>query len=107
MTLNHLQPMHHYIRLSMEPRCTDVLLIRKSLQNALTDMFGFTFSSTYIDILSVNEQGSEVVVRANPEDVSRILAAVTGASRASITCSVMKESSFLPSLLSSDLGAQK
>jgi hypothetical protein len=69
MTLNHLQPMHHYIRLSMEPRCTDVLLIRKSLQNALTDMFGFTFSSTYIDILSVNEQGSEVVVRANPEYV--------------------------------------
>ncbi|KIK97328.1 hypothetical protein PAXRUDRAFT_825048 [Paxillus rubicundulus Ve08.2h10] len=103
MTLNHLQPMHHYIRLSMEPCCTDVLLMRKSLQDTLTDMFGLTFSSIYIDILSVNDQGSEVVIRVNPEDASRILAAVA----ASITCSVMKESSFLPSLLSSDLGAQQ
>ncbi|KAF9228141.1 hypothetical protein BS17DRAFT_692784 [Gyrodon lividus] len=99
--------MHHYICLSMEPRCTDALLIRKSLQDALTDVFGLTFSSTYIDILSVNEQGSEVVVRVSSENASRILAAVAGASRASVMCSAIKESSFLPSLLSSDRGAQQ
>jgi len=107
MSLNHLPLAHHYICLAMEPRCTDVLLIRKSLQDALMGMFGLTFSSTYIDILSVNEQGSEVVIRVNPDDASRILAAVAGASRASIKCSAMKESSFLPSLLSSDAGAQQ
>lgn len=67
MTLSHMLPTHHYIRLAMEPRCTDVLLIRKSLQHALTDMFGLTFASTYIDVLSVNELGSETVVRVNPE----------------------------------------
>ncbi|KAH0833930.1 hypothetical protein J3R83DRAFT_11117 [Lanmaoa asiatica] len=69
MTLSHLLPTHHYIRLSLEPRCTDVLLIRKSLQDALADTFGLTFASTYIDVLSVNELGSETVVRVNPEYV--------------------------------------
>lgn len=69
MSSSHLQPTHHYIRLSMQPRCTDALLIRKSIQDALTDMFGLTFASTYIDVLSVNELGSESVVRVNPEYV--------------------------------------
>ena len=69
MTLSHLQPTHHYIRLSMQPRCTEVLLMRKSIQDALTDMFGVTFASTYIDVLFVNELGSETVVRVNPEYV--------------------------------------
>ncbi|KAN0080131.1 hypothetical protein V8E55_009697 [Tylopilus felleus] len=105
MSSSHLQPTHHYIRLSMQPRCTDALLIRKSIQDALTDMFGLTFASTYIDVLSVNELGSESVVRVNPEDASRILAAIVGASRASIKCSAVKESSFLLSLLSDDPGA--
>ncbi|KAF8550648.1 hypothetical protein OG21DRAFT_1513730 [Imleria badia] len=105
MTLSHLQPTHHYIRLSMQPRCTEVLLIRKSIQDALADMFGLTSAGTYIDVLFVNELGSESVVRVHPEDAPRILAAVVGASRASIKCSVVKESSFLPSLVSDDLGA--
>lgn len=53
----------------MEPRCTDVLRIRKSLQDALADMFGLTFASTYIDVLSVNEPGSETVLRVHSEYV--------------------------------------
>lgn len=69
MTLSHLQTTHHYIRLAMEPRCTDALLIRKSFQDALSDMFGLTFASTYIDVLSVNELGTETVVRVDPEYV--------------------------------------
>ncbi|KAG8215190.1 hypothetical protein J3R82DRAFT_8723 [Butyriboletus roseoflavus] len=69
MTLSHLPPTHYYIRLSMEPRCTDVLRIRKSLQDALADMFGLTFASTYVDVLSVNEPGSETVVRVDSEYV--------------------------------------
>lgn len=69
MSSSHLQPTHHYIRLSMQPRCTDVLLIRKSIQDALAEMFGLTFASTYIDILFVSELGSESVVRVNPEYV--------------------------------------
>ncbi|KAF8415425.1 hypothetical protein L210DRAFT_3431587 [Boletus edulis BED1] len=105
MSLSHLQPTHHYIRLSVQPRCADPLLIRKSIQDALADMFGLTFASTYIDVLFVNERGSESVVRVNPEDASRILAAIVGASRASIRCSAVKESSFLPSLVHDDLGA--
>jgi hypothetical protein len=89
----------------MQPRCSDVLLIRKSIQDALTDMFGLTFASTYIDVLFVNGLGSETVVRVNPEDAPRILAAIVGASRASIKCCTVKDSSFLPSLMSDDLGA--
>lgn len=61
MTLNH-----HYIRLAMQPRCTEALLIRKSLQDALTDMFGLTAASTYIDVLFVDEPGSQSVVRISP-----------------------------------------
>ena len=53
----------------MQPRCTEVLLMRKSIQDALTDMFGVTFASTYIDVLFVNELGSETVIRVNPEYV--------------------------------------
>jgi len=53
----------------MQPRCTDVLLIRKSIQDALAEAFGLTFASTYIDVLSVSELGSESVVRVNPEYV--------------------------------------
>lgn len=68
-TLSHLQATHHYIRLAVEPRCTDVLRIRKSLQDALSDMFGLTFAGTYIDVLSVDELGSETVVRVHPEYV--------------------------------------
>ena len=69
MKLSHLQPTHHYIRFSMQPRCTEVLLIRKSIQDALADMFGLTFAGTYIDVLFVNALGSESVVRVHPEYV--------------------------------------
>ncbi|KIJ61196.1 hypothetical protein HYDPIDRAFT_138023 [Hydnomerulius pinastri MD-312] len=102
MTFNPLPSIHHYICLGVEPCCTDALLIRKSLQDILTELFGLTVSSTYIDILSVNEQGSEIVIRVNPEDAPKILAAVAGASGAPIKFSVVKESPFLPSLLSRD-----
>ncbi|KAG9308712.1 hypothetical protein JVU11DRAFT_11670 [Chiua virens] len=99
MTLSHTSPTHHYIRLAMEPRCTDVLRIRKSIQDALTEMFGLTFASTYIDVLSVDELGSETVIRISPDDAPKFLAAIVGVSRASIKYSAVKESSFLPSLI--------
>lgn len=69
MSLRHMHPTHHYIRLAMEPRCTDVLLIRKALQDALSETVGITFAGTYVDVLYVNESGSETVVRVNAEYV--------------------------------------
>ena len=56
---------HRYIRLALEPRCTDGLRIRKTLQDALQDMFGLVFAGTYIDVLSVDEPGSEAVIRVH------------------------------------------
>ena len=53
----------------MQPRCTDGLLIRKSIQDALADMFGLTSAGTYVDVLFVDEPGSETVIRVSPEYV--------------------------------------
>ena len=56
----------HYIRLTVHP-AADALTIRKSLSNALSETFGITLASVNIDILWVEEDGSEVVVRIHPE----------------------------------------
>ena len=62
---SHLQPTQYYIRLAMQPHCADVLRIRKTLQDALADTFGLTSAGTYMDVLSVDEEGSETVVRTH------------------------------------------
>lgn len=54
---------YHYIRLAVSPSNTDALVLRKTLQDALTQTFGITASSTYIDILWVADGGEEFVVR--------------------------------------------
>ncbi|RPD63360.1 hypothetical protein L227DRAFT_521441 [Lentinus tigrinus ALCF2SS1-6] len=90
---------YHYIRCSVSPVCTDVLAIRKSIQDALGQSFGLVSSHTYVDLLWLAEDGSEVVVRIGPSDAPKLLAAMT-AWTGSPRLSLVKESSFLPSLLS-------
>jgi hypothetical protein len=53
---------NHYIRLSISPP-SDALTLRKSLQDSLTQSFGITYSTTYLDILWVADDGGEAVVR--------------------------------------------
>jgi hypothetical protein len=53
----------HYIRFAVFPSNTDSLSLRKTLQDSLTQTFGVTTSSTYIDILWVSEGGEQFVVR--------------------------------------------
>lgn len=56
----------HYIRLTVRP-AADALTIRKSLCNALNETFGVTAASVNIDVLWVEGDGSEVVIRIHPE----------------------------------------
>ena len=109
---------YHYIRFSVSPACIDILAIRKSMQDALGQSFGLVSSHTYVDVLWLAEDGSEVVVRIGPRyaffadgafqeadhlialsEAPKLLAAVT-AWTGSPRLSLVKESSFLPSLLS-------
>ncbi|RDX47654.1 hypothetical protein OH76DRAFT_1405715 [Lentinus brumalis] len=92
---------YHYIRFSVSPASTDILTIRKSIQDALGQSFGLVSSHTYVDVLWIANDGSEVVVRIGPSDAPKLLAAVT-AWTGSLRLSLVKESSFLPSLLSVD-----
>ncbi|KAH7911132.1 hypothetical protein BJ138DRAFT_1151359 [Hygrophoropsis aurantiaca] len=91
----------HYICFALAPSCCDALTIRKALQDSLTQMFGVT-SSTYIDILSINEDGTQVVVRVGEKDAPKLMAAVVSSS-ASPKFSLIKESPFLPSLLATNV----
>jgi type III secretory pathway component EscT len=54
---------YHYIRLAISPSNNDALTLRKTLQDALTQTFGVTASSTYIDIFWVADGGEQFVVR--------------------------------------------
>ncbi|KAI0693094.1 hypothetical protein C8T65DRAFT_70217 [Cerioporus squamosus] len=96
-----LTPDYHYIRFSVSPACTEVLTIRKSIQDALGQSFGLVSSHTYVDMLWMAEDGSEVVVRIGPNEAPKLLAAVT-AWTGSPRLALVKHSSFLPSLLSVD-----
>lgn len=58
---------YHYICLSVSPPNIDTLSLRKSLQDALTQTFGLTSSSIYIDILWIADGGEQFVVRVNKE----------------------------------------
>jgi len=61
----------HYILLSISPPTHDILTLRKTISDALSESFGLTFASTYLDILWVEEMGvggegaKKCVVRVN------------------------------------------
>src|ERR1700730_16069663 len=54
---------YHYVCFSISPSTEDTLTLRKILQDALASVFGSTRSGAYLDLLWVNEDGSEMVVR--------------------------------------------
>jgi hypothetical protein len=54
---------NHYLRFSITPACSDGLTVRKTLQDALLQSFGLTSANTYVDILWLAEDGSDVTVR--------------------------------------------
>ncbi|EMD30906.1 hypothetical protein CERSUDRAFT_100878 [Gelatoporia subvermispora B] len=94
-----MEPANHYIRFSVSPPNTDALTLRKALQDALSQTFGLVAANTYIDILWVAEDGTEVVLRVARSNAQRVLSAVA-ASAAYPRLSLVKSSAFLPSLLS-------
>ncbi|KAG2117724.1 hypothetical protein DEU56DRAFT_747955 [Suillus clintonianus] len=92
---------HSYIHLSINPPCADALRLRKSIQDGLAETFGITASGTYLDILWIAESGFEVVIRLSIEDASKVMAAVV-ITPASPRFSLIKQTNFLPSLLSKE-----
>ncbi len=64
---------YHYIRFSVSPASTDILTIRKSIQDALGQSFGLVSSHTYVDVLWIADDGSEVVVRIGPRYASTVM----------------------------------
>ncbi|KAI0633014.1 hypothetical protein C8Q77DRAFT_1121076 [Trametes polyzona] len=92
---------YRYIRFAVSPPCADALTLRKTIQDALGQSFGLVSSHTYVDLLWISDEGTAVVVRIGENDAPKLLAAVT-ASNATPRLSLVKESSFLPALLSVD-----
>lgn len=54
---------YHYVRFSISPPTNDALTVRKTLQDALMQSFGLVSANTYMDVLWLAEDGSEVVIR--------------------------------------------
>ncbi|KAJ7055197.1 hypothetical protein C8F01DRAFT_462848 [Mycena amicta] len=87
---------------------SEALTIRQTLQESLAQSFGLTASDSHLDVLWVgatpqdSEQGKEygtcVVRVASGTDASRVRAAIT-ASVASPRMELIRNSTFLPSLL--------
>ncbi|KAG1721966.1 hypothetical protein EDB19DRAFT_1770323, partial [Suillus lakei] len=77
------------------------LKLRKSMQDGLAETFGITAAGTYLDILWIAESGSEVVVRLSVEDAPKLTAAVV-ITPASPRFSMIKQTNFLPSILSKE-----
>ncbi|KII83656.1 hypothetical protein PLICRDRAFT_448119 [Plicaturopsis crispa FD-325 SS-3] len=90
----------HYIRFSLSPPCTDPLILRKTIQDAMTQTFGL-LSSTYTDVLWIADDGSASVLRVDKGDAATVMAAAVAATN-SPRLALVKESPFLPSLLSVD-----
>ncbi len=61
--------MYHYIHLKISPPSLDVLNLRKIIANALSQMFGLLAEGTYLDILSLAEDGTECILRVRSECV--------------------------------------
>ncbi|KAE9401842.1 hypothetical protein BT96DRAFT_1089496 [Gymnopus androsaceus JB14] len=96
-----LKSNHHYLHLALQPRVPGALSIRQSIHEALLESFGITGGSIHLDVLWVSDDGSEIVLRVDPQDASNVLAAATVSS--SPKMQLIKESPFLPSLLSRDV----
>ncbi|OBZ74277.1 hypothetical protein A0H81_05507 [Grifola frondosa] len=99
MPPRQLSSTYHYIRFSVSPPCPDELTLRKSIQDSLGQSFGVVSSHTYVDVLWLADDGSEMVVRIGQADSAKLMVSVT-ASTASPRLSLVKESPFLPALLS-------
>lgn len=89
------------------------------MQDSLAEAFGVTASGTYLDILWIAEDGSNVILRIVAEsvmskkfifagneldirDAPNLLAAVVTTTMGSLRFSMVRETSFLPSLLSNE-----
>ncbi|KAF9484189.1 hypothetical protein BDN70DRAFT_798198 [Pholiota conissans] len=99
MQSSFLTSENHYLRFSVTPSTKNELAIRKTIADALTQSFGLTSAATYVDVLWISEDGNDCVIRVGEGDATRVSAALaswTESQRLSLT----KESSFLPSVLS-------
>lgn len=56
---------NHYLCLSVSPSIVSELAIRKTIADALTEIFGITSTSTYLDVLWVKDDGSECIIRVH------------------------------------------
>lgn len=99
--MKSLQPASHFVRFSITPACVDDLSARKTIQDALLQAFGLTSANLYIDLLWLAEDGTEAVIRVNQSEVRKVIAACT-AFTGSPKLFLLKESPFLPALLSTD-----
>ena len=54
---------HRYIRVKLSPPSPDALLVRRALQDALSQTFGLVSAGTYMDILWVEDEGKEAIIR--------------------------------------------
>ncbi|KAH6912115.1 hypothetical protein BKA70DRAFT_1266610 [Coprinopsis sp. MPI-PUGE-AT-0042] len=107
MSQHTIQSEYHYIRVAITPAIgrQDELTLRKTFVDAVTETFGATSASTFLDILWIgtpeNGKGSESIVRVSPEDTPKILASVvtyTPEHGRGLRLSVLWDSPFLPSL---------
>ncbi|KAL0952665.1 hypothetical protein HGRIS_006908 [Hohenbuehelia grisea] len=97
--LDSFHPRKYYILLSITPATPDPLSIRKIIQDSLNQVSGATVSSTYVDLLWYSKDGAQAVFRVDKCDAPKIMASVvtTGTSP---RLSILKDSDFLPSVLS-------
>lgn len=67
--VSKLPHQQHYILLSISPPTQNVFKLRKTISNALEEMFGQTCAAMYIDVLWVEgkdeEGGGKCVVRVH------------------------------------------
>ncbi|KAJ8073022.1 hypothetical protein PM082_019890 [Marasmius tenuissimus] len=96
---------YHYVLFSLKPpiQPNSELKIRQTIQDALNESFGVALGSIYVDVLSVNDNGTEAVIRADVSDVKSIMASVAAYSSQSFSMRVVKDTSFLPALLSNQI----
>ncbi|KAF5376733.1 hypothetical protein D9615_007892 [Tricholomella constricta] len=101
-SMQHSLPtQYHYVRIAVAPVTgRDALGLRKAVQDALTQTFGVTSAALYVDFLWVAEDGGQFVIRVQKDDASKILAAIVASDAPKL--SLVKESPFLPSLISVD-----
>ncbi|KAL1741378.1 hypothetical protein HDZ31DRAFT_45573 [Schizophyllum fasciatum] len=98
-TTNFAASGNHYCKFSVSPPCSDALSLRRAVEDALGQTFGVTSARIAVDILWVAEDGDEAVMRISTGDAAKLfaaLAAYDGIPRMTL----VKESPFLPSLLS-------